>query len=76
MNMIKDEVLLDNADRIKALVKKGAAITKSISDFDFEKVVKKYVTNGGYNTKKSVDENFETLIKVISATMAMGKKLG
>lgn len=68
-----NSVLLDNEDKIKALQKKGASIQINVTDFVFGDVVRKYVTNGGYNDKKSLDENFEMLLQVIAITKAKGK---
>lgn len=71
--MQADLVLLDNEDKIKALQKKGANIQKNVTDFAFNDIVKRYVTNGGYNDKKSLDENFDMLLQVIAITKANGR---
>lgn len=60
-------------DVIVALKEKGASIAKFVTDFDYNDYVEKYAKKGGYNPKKTLQENFEILIKVLAFGLAKHK---
>lgn len=72
-NTFNESVILSEADAVSMMQQRMKGVQNSVTDFDTNSLIKKYVAKGGYDFSISLDDNVQLLIQSISLMKAKGK---
>ena len=72
-NTFNESVILSEADAVSMMQQRMKGVQNSVTDFDTNNLIKKYVAKGGYDFSIGLDNNVQLLIQSISLMKAKGK---